>query len=1333
MMTYIKRHLSVSESDGKGAKKNVRRDVPEDEVLGDSRSLIILGEPGSGKSEMVKHFSEQAGVRYFTAAQITAMSPSPEETNGRVVIIDGLDEIATYSNQPPIAQIVSKLQHSGASRYIFTCRAADWQDATASSILEILLKGDPIVATLLPMSDEAVQSFILAYSQKNGLDADNFSSKASRHGSTELLRNPQMLSMFLDASTTAEWPQTRLALYSRACQFLIGEDNRIHSEVRPAKYSNENLLDAAGFICAQLILSNISSVVAKGKTAAGVVSALDLSDDHFPLDRITAVLGTKVFTAASSTTLAPAHRTIAEFLAAKWLSKALEGGLSIRRFETLLYSSGYVVSSALRGLHAWIATLYGGSLTRKLARRDPYGLLVYGDASNLTDSNARHLICHLEALSRADPEFRDDRSHEGRPLLRPALKKDIIQLIRHEKTGHKLAQMILESIKGEPFALLIVQELEEIVLRPGLEYGLRFIALEALQESGIPIDWNAFHKTLLTSGDVDCLLLACDIMACNASIFTGAAMIQTFFRLSKQTGEHFRFKSAKIAPKLTDEQVLDALHAIFLMSIPTDGKDNVLRNFISYVLIEVFKRMLVVAPDLLWHVVRYASFSGINRQEYNSACSVFLNADVQYRREVQTCALMQEEDTYTLDGLTLLAIIMGQECSPTEEDAIFHLNRIIEFRESIYDWPQKWCMVVSHISNEGTRNGLALMHAIAQSSGYPELKPYLPGPSEQEKRALREQHKSYEAIREILIAGHDLEATNAIAEAYLKDFLFYESGHKNSIDPERNVQALVGEKMVGDALNSIEAIIRKVDIPSPREITDARVHEEQLLIEPVLIVYCHRERNTEQIPMKIVAATLAAWPWDDTDTYQEEPSMEQLRISLERRLFADPIAKHNFLVDTVEPYLQGYCVGVPNLLRIVGNGPLADIAGPLSVSWLKRYAFAMSRYTLMTLFKVVAQSRQEEALLDMAREMVFRNSWHSHAQEGIWKGVLFVFDFENSVGLLSQYAAGSGLRTFGHLQRVIDIFKNVTLSTRQLFFLLKNYAPQSVEDEFDNDGVISDDEDEHVLRHFVNEASYSEPWLLKHGLIAHSRRLSGTFTPEVSNFLKELAIEQKGDDELKENLKSLYYRHKRLLSETRSTIKTLPDVRSILLRQIPSTHKDLQAYLLDELDALQTRLREGQTNDYTTFWQGDTPHDENYCRDRIVSQLTARLDRITIRAYIEGAMPRSRRCDILCSAGSIDLAIEVKGQWHADLWTAAATQLKSYSAAYRSEGTGIYLVLWFGPNEKKRPVKSPSGEIPTSAKELKRMLKKTYAGKMSKQIRIKVLDVSKNGIVTKAP
>ncbi|WP_095204113.1 hypothetical protein [Mesorhizobium carmichaelinearum] len=47
------------------------------------------------------------------------------------------------------------------------------------------------------------------------------------------------------------------------------------------------------------------------------------------------------------------------------------------------------------------------------------------------------------------------------------------------------------------------------------------------------------------------------------------------------------------------------------------------------------------------------------------------------------------------------------------------------------------------------------------------------------------------------------------------------------------------------------------------------------------------------------------------------------------------------------------------------------------------------------------------------------------------------------------------------------------------------------------------------------------------------------------------------------------------------------------------------------------------------------------------------------------------------------LTIEVKGQWHPELFTGAAEQLDTrYSSHPDAERQGIYLVLWFGAQEK---------------------------------------------------
>jgi hypothetical protein len=43
----------------------------------------------------------------------------------------------------------------------------------------------------------------------------------------------------------------------------------------------------------------------------------------------------------------------------------------------------------------------------------------------------------------------------------------------------------------------------------------------------------------------------------------------------------------------------------------------------------------------------------------------------------------------------------------------------------------------------------------------------------------------------------------------------------------------------------------------------------------------------------------------------------------------------------------------------------------------------------------------------------------------------------------------------------------------------------------------------------------------------------------------------------------------------------------------------------------------------------------------------------------------------------------VKGQWHSELFTAAASQLdERYAIHPDADQQGIYLALWFGPTEK---------------------------------------------------
>jgi hypothetical protein len=91
-------------------------------------------------------------------------------------------------------------------------------------------------------------------------------------------------------------------------------------------------------------------------------------------------------------------------LAARWLAKRLDAGLSERRaVQGLAFAGG--VPTALRGLHAWFGH-FAPRMTEACIGTDPYGALRYGDLEQLSLPHARLLIQSLAALADEDPHFR---------------------------------------------------------------------------------------------------------------------------------------------------------------------------------------------------------------------------------------------------------------------------------------------------------------------------------------------------------------------------------------------------------------------------------------------------------------------------------------------------------------------------------------------------------------------------------------------------------------------------------------------------------------------------------------------------------------------------------------------------------------------------------------------------------------------------------------------------------------------------------------------------------------------------------------------------------------
>lgn len=108
-------------------------------------------------------------------------------------------------------------------------------------------------------------------------------------------------------------------------------------------------------------------------------------------------------------------------------------------------------------------------------------------------------------------------------------------------------------------------------------------------------------------------------------------------------------------------------------------------------------------------------------------------------------------------------------------------------------------------------------------------------------------------------------------------------------------------------------------------------------------------------------------------------------------------------------------------------------------------------------------------------------------------------------------------------------------------------------------------------------------------------------------------------------------------------------------------------------------------------------------------------------------MSQNNRCDFTATLSLNGqehlLVIEVKGQWHPNLYTAASEQLyERYSIHPNAEEQGIYLVLWFGQQEK---VANKKNHSINNAQELKVSIQEKMPKELDGKIDIFVLDVYK--------
>src|SRR5690606_12859694 len=94
----------------------------------------------------------------------------------------------------------------------------------------------------------------------------------------------------------------------------------------------------------------------------------------------------RLFQSVGTDLFKPWHRSIAEYLGAKWLAKAISSPRIKRHILSyLIFNDGIIAS--LRGIFAWLPT-FNPNLSEIVIKTDPYGLIEYGDTTYFSDTDS---------------------------------------------------------------------------------------------------------------------------------------------------------------------------------------------------------------------------------------------------------------------------------------------------------------------------------------------------------------------------------------------------------------------------------------------------------------------------------------------------------------------------------------------------------------------------------------------------------------------------------------------------------------------------------------------------------------------------------------------------------------------------------------------------------------------------------------------------------------------------------------------------------------------------------------------------------------------------------
>ena len=530
--------------------------------------------------------------------------------------------------------------------------------------------------------------------------------------------------------------------------------------------------------------------------------------------------------------------------------------------------------------------------------------------------------------------------------------------------------------------------------------------------------------------------------------------------------------------------------------------------------------------------------------------------------------------------------------------------------------------------------------------------------------------RQYESARDKLRTGA-LGWILEPAQAYL--------GRFDDLSPEKppteRLAEWLGLALRDDALVGFEAVLHRSDLPSVTDIADGFAKGTVYnFCFPIMAGLYERMRTGKGIAdLSSAVKTTGLLLCYNDPSWEIENELPALRDALEDTVVPTQQARETFARAWIEPCLAVGSESVAGLYKLPHDPKWQATGGALAASWL-------------TTFPDVSEA-VEAVLVDC---LTHAGALHALAQVAAARANTVFRNFDHMLAWLA-------IDVLVRFDTVRPHLVGIAKCNPEFIWFLRNRLA------FERRGgmiPLSISQAAWIVAEFRVHWSYAtlqgvgsgntNPYDATDFLLALLNRIADDTSVDAGIAMQALIAAPA--DSYTNHIRHMAAEQRQKRTEEDFSGVTPAQLGDLLADGAPTNIDDLKSSVREEIDVAQKKLLGEDIDQVRDFWT-DTgvPRDENRCRDRLAAIIGPALARHDILRITEADMPMTKRADLADARKSMQLPMEVKGQWHNDVWDAALGQLDAqYLVDWRSEQRGIYCVMWIGdlPSASKRRLKS---------------------------------------------